>query len=159
MKATALIQSATASLAFALILLGCSENSTMSTAPGLSATLPTSNKAVSASPILAEERGDFLKTQLLPLPDETNQRPFGIARWERRNNRLKFSVEVQNVLTSGSHKVRLNGNGIGDVKIFQYRGELEIDTEAGHTVPTMKKNDVIEVLDPSGRLILKGVMQ
>jgi hypothetical protein len=159
MKATSFIRSTATSLTTVVFLIGCSERNTMPTAPELLHTNSALPKVTSTAPILAEQLGSALKTQLLPAPEGTNQLPIGTAIWEQRKGQFKFSVEVQNVPTSGAHKIRVNGNGVGDVKVAYGKGTFEISSETGHTVPTMKSGDVVEVLDPSGQLILRGELK
>jgi hypothetical protein len=80
----------------------------------------------------------------------------GTAKWEIRPDRVKFSTEVEDVTTSGNHEVRVNGAVIGSVNVVAGFGDLNLDSRDGDTVPTMNAGDLVQVRNPSGRVILRG---
>jgi hypothetical protein len=80
----------------------------------------------------------------------------GTARWEIRPDRVTFTCEVEDVTTSGSHEVRVNGVTIGSVNVVAGLGDLNLDSRNGDSIPSMNTGDRIQVFNPTGRVILRG---
>lgn len=80
----------------------------------------------------------------------------GTARWESRPDRITFTCEVEDVTTSGSHEVRVNGVTVGCVNVAAGLGDLDIDSRNGDSIPTMNVGDRVQVLNQSGRVTLRG---
>jgi hypothetical protein len=82
----------------------------------------------------------------------------GTARWESRPDRVTFTCEVEDVTTTGSHQVLVNGVLVGTVNVVAGFGDLNMDSRDGDIIPTMNVGDRVQVRNPSGRVILKGVL-
>jgi len=61
------------------------------------------------------------------------------------------------VRTSGEHKVVVNGDAVGAVKVDGGSGDLNLDSRLGHKVPVVKAGDIVQVHNPKGEVILSGV--
>ena len=82
----------------------------------------------------------------------------GTARWEIRPDRVTFTCEVEDVTTTGSHQVLVNGVLVGTVNVVAGFGDLKMDSRDGDTIPTMNVGDRVQVKNSGGKVILKGVL-
>jgi len=138
------------------LVIGCSQSSPVAApADDLSAiAVPTSPQDEGAATL---SRGSLLNGALQSTP--ADPLASGNAKWERRADRMKFSTEVEDVRTSGAHEVRINGKRIGDVRVANGIGDLNLDSRNGHRVPEMRPGDLVEVFNPKGTLILNGTVR
>ena len=90
----------------------------------------------------------------------------GNAKGEQRTDRTRFSVEVEDVSTAGTHAVRITRNATPianspvslDVTTLG-AGQLELNTQDGATgVPVVQAGDLVEVLDSNGDVILSATL-
>ena len=104
--------------------------------------------------------GDAADTRLVASLRATAADPLasGTARWESRPDRVTFTCEVEDVTTTGSHEVRVNGVSVGFVNVVAGLGDLNMDSRNGDIIPTMNAGDRVQVRNPSGRVILKGIL-
>lgn len=134
------------------ILIGCSQNETSS---------PVASGGFDDTTVLSRHApSDAIQIRLLAKLSGSKESPLtsGSAKWEKRPRRLKFSVEVEDVKTSGKHEVLVDGITVGTVMVKDGIGDLNLDTEFGHRVPQMKAGQRVQVLNPSGIVILKGIL-
>ena len=99
-----------------------------------------------------------LEADLIP----TNADPFasGEAKFEKRDDRTRFEVEVEDVSSIGELDVRANGSSVGSITVDENGdGQLELDTRNGDTVPDLEAGDVVEVFNAVGDLILSGTLE
>ena len=91
----------------------------------------------------------------------------GKAKGEERPDRTRFAVEVEDVSTSGPHLVHITRGGI-EIALSPVTlavnalgsGELDLNTIDGATnVPVALAGDLVEVMNPSGDLVLSGTLQ
>jgi hypothetical protein len=90
----------------------------------------------------------------------------GKAKGEQRPDRVRFGVEVEDVSTNGGHEVRVTRNGtpVADSEGLAVSvdalgfGDLNLDSRDGNTVPVVAAGDLVEVLNPSGQVILSGTL-
>ena len=149
-------------LLLSMLILGCSTNdNTPMTGPSSSAAL---DRAVvtqaGGSPLTMASRNDE-RTRLEGRLAGSRFAPAasGRARWEMRPDRTRFDVEIEDVPTSGLHEVRVNGDSVTSVNVAGGRGEVELDSRHGDTIPKMHADDVVEVFNPAGRLVASGRLQ
>lgn len=147
-----LLASTIAILSF--LVVGCAEDSSLTSAPGLAGTSAPSQALEKAAPSPAEVR---LEGRLQG--SAASEKASGKAKWEQRSGRRKFSVEVEDVSSKGKHTVDVNGKTVGYVTITGGFGDLNLDSRLGHTVPALKSGDLVDVTDSDGVLILSGSLQ
>lgn len=134
------------------IVIGCSQNETSS---------PVASGTGDATVALAQQApSDAFQIRLQAKLKASKENPLasGTAKWEKRTRRLRFSVEVEDVKSSGKHEVRVGGEMVGAVTVKDGLGDLNLDTEFGSRVPQMKSGQRVEVFNPSGVLILTGTL-
>lgn len=133
------------------MLSGCSDGSDVLT-PGNNGSTGVELQKAAGTEIPTEDillEGALTATAADPLAS-------GTARWESRPDRITFTCEVEDVTTSGSHEVRVNGVVVGFVNVVAGLGDLNMDSRNGDSVPTMNAGDRVQVRNPSGRTILRG---
>jgi hypothetical protein len=90
----------------------------------------------------------------------------GKAKSEQRTDRTRFSVEVEDVSTSGPHAVHISRSGSEilnspvsvDVDALGF-GELELNTQDGAVnVPVVLAGDLVEVSNPGGTVVLSTTL-
>jgi len=98
-----------------------------------------------------------LKTKLTG-PIYNGRRPTGKARYRTGNGEAIFEIEVEHInLSNGSTvTVHLNGVPIAALILTGGQAELEWESETGAVIPTMKKGDVLTVVDANNVEILSG---
>ncbi len=110
---------------------------------------------------------DVNRTKLEVRFDATEADPLasGKMKWEQRLNddltveRQRISVELEDVSTSGSHEVLLNGTSVLFVEVNALgSGNLELDSRDGDTVAAAAIGDLVEVLNPDNAVILSGLL-
>lgn len=89
--------------------------------------------------------------------------PSGGSEYRERGSRASFKAEVEDVnLPAGTMvSVMANGNKVGEIKISAAPirgGELELSSQDGDLVPSLKANTTITIVGPDGA-ILAGVLQ
>ncbi len=91
----------------------------------------------------------------------------GKAKGEQRSDRTRFSLEVEDVSSAGAHSVRITRGGapVTDSAGLSINvdalgaGQLELNTQDGAThVPVVQAGDLVEVLSPSGEVILSETL-
>ncbi|MBI4014918.1 MAG: hypothetical protein HY365_03105 [Candidatus Aenigmarchaeota archaeon] len=87
--------------------------------------------------------------------DALNGTPSGHAKFEERSDRTKFSVEVEDVNLSNGTKltVLVNGNATGEITLSLGRGELELDSRNGDSVPDITEGTVVVVTDQQTEVV------
>ncbi len=134
------------------ILIGCSQNEASS---------PVASGGFDDAVALSRQApSDVMQIRLQAKLSGSKQNPLasGNAKWEKRARRLKFSVEVEDVKSSGKHEVLVDGITVGTVMVKDGIGDLNLDTEFGQRVPQMKAGQRVHVLNPSGIIILNGTL-
>jgi hypothetical protein len=63
------------------------------------------------------------------------------------------------VPTSGLHEVKVNGASVTSVNVVGGRGEVELDSRHGDTIPMIHVGDLVEVFNPASRLVASGRLQ
>ena len=91
----------------------------------------------------------------------------GKTKWEQRFEddgetleRQRTSTEVEDVSTIGAHEILVNSASVGmavEVDALGF-GDLNLDSRDGDTVIVMAIDDLIEVLNPDGAVILTGTL-
>lgn len=90
----------------------------------------------------------------------------GKAKGEQRTDRTRFSVEVEDVSSTGAHTVRITRDGtpIADSPVSLDvatlgTGQLELNTQDGAVnVPVVQAGDIVEVVNPNGDVILSAML-
>jgi hypothetical protein len=85
----------------------------------------------------------------------------GRARFESRQDRAEFRVQVDNVSVTDAVDVFVNGDFVGTIVLDDRGdGELDLNTRDGDTVPTLQDGDEVEVVDAADdtTLILVGIL-
>jgi hypothetical protein len=84
--------------------------------------------------------------------------PKGKAEFENENGAQKFEVEVENVnLPDGTVlNILVDGTRVGTLTLSGHRGELEIKTNDGGTLPQINSRTRIVITDSAGNTILAG---
>jgi hypothetical protein len=115
--------------------------------------------------------GHTSQTKLIAELTATNADPLasGKTKWEERFDgavleRRRTSTEVEDVATTGDHEVRVTRNGTPvatmtvavDALGF---GDLNLDSRDGDTVEVLAEGDLVEVLNPTGEVILTGTLE
>ncbi len=107
--------------------------------------------------------------------DDTNQAPVsleapltapdgsdasGEAKFERRADRVTFTVEVEDMDEDGTGRVVVERAGAvvyeGAIRISDDSGDLNLDSREGDTVPGIQRGDRVRVEDPDGATVLSG---
>ncbi len=117
---------------------------------------------------LSSRRGSFgddrtrFRAELL----STNNRDFGHADFRIRDDRLKLSVEVEDMQAFGLMNgdvvcSQVNGVIVGceELDITVSNGlfsDLDLDSRHGDTIPMLRTGDVVKVTDQAGKVILSG---
>ncbi len=85
----------------------------------------------------------------------------GKAKFEMRPDRIRLSVEVEDVVASEEVEVFVNGASIGTVAIDAAGGaDINLDSRDGDSVPILKAGHLVEVRATSdGALILSGMLE
>ena len=104
------------------------------------------------------------ETRLQPVA--TDPLASGKAKGEQRTDRTRFSVEVEDVSSAGAHTVRITRDGtpIAGSPVFLEvatlgTGQLELNSQDGAlNVPVVQAGDIVEVINPSGDVILRGAI-
>ncbi|MEK9135861.1 MAG: hypothetical protein AAB393_01955 [Bacteroidota bacterium] len=153
MKTITYLKPFAAATLVALLLAGCSGNSSSPTGPDSMGGLTMTK---SGGTIDAAQR-TFLRGRLAATP--ADPLASGNAKWENRAGRMKFSTEVEDVRTNGAHEVKVNGSRVGFVVVNLGLGDLNLDSKLGHRVPAMQSGDVVDVFNTAGTLILTGTVR
>ena len=84
----------------------------------------------------------------------------GKAKFEMRDDRVRFSTEVEDVAVAQQIEVVVAGMSLGTVAIDALGGaDLNLDSRDGDTVPVLQDGDLVEVFDTNGNiLILSGTL-
>ena len=98
----------------------------------------------------------------------------GHADFRQRPDRMRFRVEVDSVSKPGIGRVIVSRSVsspapitvldipiaiVGDPLQGMAFGNMNLDSRLGNEVPVMQPGDMVEVLDASGELILRGALQ
>ncbi len=148
MKATMFLAMAM-SLLVSVLVTGCSDSDAVS--PLATDTL-SSTITQAASPVAS--------IRLLAKLEATKKDPLasGKAKWEKQSARIKFSVEAEDLKHNGKHRILVDGNEVGLLYVKDGIGDLNLDTALGHSIPAMKRGQLVEVFNPSNELVLKGTL-
>jgi hypothetical protein len=160
MTTTSLVKTSAAGFFLSLLIVGCSQNDqSQLTGPESSPSIATATTKPVDPNLSGGDNSERIRIQARLFATEAGPATKGRARWENRSDRIKFTTELQHVVTSGAHEVKVNGLSVGFVSIALGRGELELDTEHGDTVPSMTIGDLVEVFNPTGAVIASGHLQ
>jgi hypothetical protein len=87
--------------------------------------------------------------------------PGGNAEFRSRPGRAKFKAQAEDVnLPDGTVlMVKLNGNAVGTLTLALRRGELELNTQDGQTVPSASSGDIVTICDANGVVLLSGQLR
>lgn len=109
------------------------------------------------APVTAEAADLRLRTRLTG-PAIAGVTPHGVAKYRERGAKRKFATEVQDVnLPDGTVlHVRVNSTEVGTLTLSLQRGQLELRTRDGDTVPVIVKGDVVTVVDAGNITIVSG---
>lgn len=84
----------------------------------------------------------------------------GKAKFEMRPDRIRLSVEVQDVAVAEQVEVFIDGDSIGIVAIVAGGADINLDIRDGDSVPVLGAGALVEVRDTSdGALILSGTLE
>jgi hypothetical protein len=86
--------------------------------------------------------------------------PEGQAEFKSDGSRREFRTDVQNVnLRDGTVlTVNVNGHALGQIMLSGGQGELELRTDAGQSVPVIRKGAKVTVTKASGAIVEMGVL-
>ena len=79
----------------------------------------------------------------------------GKAKFEERADRVRFSVQVEDMSSDGNFTVAVNGAEVSTITVAGGLGDLNLDTRDGESVPSLKAGDDVEV-SSGGVVILFG---
>lgn len=160
MSTPSIVRAAGAAFVLAVVVAGCSSNdqsplSASSSQAAMDASPSAGSVASVAGPLHEELRtrleGRLAGTKTAPMAS-------GRARWEERPDRRKFNTQVEDLTASGAYGVKVNGVSVATVTVSSGRGEVELDSRRGDTVPVMHVGDMVEVLNPAGDVVVRGVL-
>lgn len=84
----------------------------------------------------------------------------GKAKFEMRTNRIRLSVEVEDVFAAAKVEVFVNGASIGTVVIDAAGGaDINLDSRDGDSVPVLEAGALVEVRTSGGTVILSGMLE
>lgn len=84
----------------------------------------------------------------------------GKAKFEMRSDRIRLSVEVQDVAVAGHVEVFVDGDSVGIVAVIAGGADINLDIRDGDSVPMLGAGALVQVRDTSdGTLILSGMLQ
>ena len=111
-------------------------------------------------PVFAGDDETKLETRLIST-SEGEPLASGKAKFEMRPDRIRLSVEVEDVFATEEVEVFVNGASIGTVAIDAAGGaDINLDSRDGDTVPILEAGDLVEVRATSdGALILSGMLE
>ena len=157
MNTTRTLNSFAALIAMGMTLAAC-DGGNQTSPVGADASASASLQLTTAT--TAAKGGDAAEIRLqAPLAaTRVDQLASGTARWESRPDRVTFTCEVEDITTTGSHQVLVNGVLVGSVSVVAGLGDLNMDSRDGDTIPTMNVGDRVQVKNPSGVVILKGTL-
>jgi hypothetical protein len=108
------------------------------------------------------------KVEIRLTPGSGNPLISGKAKGEQRTDRTRFSLEIEDASTTGTHAVRVTRSGATvdnsaglTINIDSFGvGHLEMNTQDGATlVPVVLAGDLVEVVDGAGNVIVSGALQ
>ncbi|MDZ4701684.1 MAG: hypothetical protein SH809_18375 [Rhodothermales bacterium] len=86
----------------------------------------------------------------------------GEAKFERRSDRVTFTVEVEDMEDDGTATIVVVRAGAvvyqGSLRIDAGSGNLNMDSRDGDTVPSLTSGDRVRVEDPAGAVALSGLL-
>lgn len=91
----------------------------------------------------------------------TNADPFafGEVKFARQNNFFSLQVKIERIFIYGSHSLKVNGTVIATIEVSPDGvGELCLESHNGESVPNLSKDDVVELFNSVGMLILSGTV-
>jgi hypothetical protein len=88
-----------------------------------------------------------------------DQDAHGRARFEvKTHNRLRLEIEAEDVFSTDTVAVFINGDFLMTLDVVDGRAEVELETEHGDAVPMINAGDVIDIVDANdGSPLLEGV--
>ncbi len=83
----------------------------------------------------------------------------GKAKFEKRSDRIRLSVQVEDVVAAEEVEVFVDGASIGTVAIDAAGGaDINLDSRDGDDVPVLEAGDLVEVRTSGGTVILSGML-
>ena len=84
--------------------------------------------------------------------------PDGRAEFRIDGARRGFKVQVEDVNLPGGTRlaVRVNGATVGSLRLTVGRGEMELRSQDGATVPAIRRGDVVTVVAANGSVVVSG---
>lgn len=87
-------------------------------------------------------------------------RASGKGSYEHRSDRVKLSVEVEDLSAGLVLQIHVNGSLVGTVTTNSFgTADLNLDSRSGHSVPVLAVGATIEVFGEDGTLLLSGTMK
>ncbi len=85
----------------------------------------------------------------------------GKAKFEMRGDRIRLSVQVEDIVAAGEVAITVGGTSLGTVQINAVgQADVNLDARDGDVVPVLAAGDLVEVRDTAdGTLILSGLLQ
>jgi hypothetical protein len=97
-----------------------------------------------------------------PLSASDGSDASGEAKYERRTDRITFSVDVENMQMDGIGRVVVERGGVavfeGSIDLDDGSGDLNLDSREGDDVPSLRGGDRVRVEDPAGATGLSGIL-
>ena len=83
----------------------------------------------------------------------------GKAKFEMRDDRIRLSVEVEDVSTATTVRVEIDGIWVGTEAIVLGSADLNLDSRDGDSVSVFSAGDSVKVFDAvTGTMILSGTL-
>ena len=83
----------------------------------------------------------------------------GTAKFEQRDDRTTFSIEIEDQDENSSFSIKVNGSSLGTFKTDDSGfADFNLDSRDGDAIPSITSGSIIEVIDSNGNVILSGKM-
>ena len=127
--------------------------------------MPNAIKLMFVIPVLFCLLGDSAEAQRIRLETRmgANDAIQAKAKYEQRNGRRKFNVELEDALPNRTYGVMIRRRGrVIDSAVFKTNqlgvGEIDVDTTEGDIVPQLQAGDVVQIWF-NRRRILAGTLR
>jgi plastocyanin len=83
----------------------------------------------------------------------------GTAKFEQRDDRTTFSIEIEDQDENSSFSIKVDGSSLGTFKTDDSGfADFNLDSRDGDAIPSITSGSIIEVIDSNGNVILSGKM-